>query len=233
MAVSSDILDAMVASGCTAEQIAAVVKADLAARDREIEEKRAKDRDRQRRSRASRHAESRDVTVTGCDNDGHRVTPRPPGSPLPSPAPQPTPLNPPAPDSRSVDAAFIRFWQAYPKREGSNPRLPARDKFGRAVKAGADPEEIVAGAAAYRRQCDDSEQTGTPYVAQAVTWLNQRRWEDYAINDPPEPGAREYPAAMAMLADERADVTELQRIRESDGWEAAELFAQQNRRRSA
>jgi len=233
MVVSADVLDAMVASGCTAEQIAAVVKADLAAQERARDEKRAKDRDRQRRSRANRHAMSHDVTVTDCDNDGHGVTPRPPCPPSFPPDPLTTPLNPPTPDSRSIDAAFARFWQAYPKREGSNPKQPAREKFGRAVRKGADPDAIVAGAEAYRRQCEDAEQIGTPYVAQAVTWLNQRRWEDYAIPDPPEVSEREYPAFAAMLADETADVAPLLRIRDDEGLEAAERFAEQNHRRTA
>lgn len=63
MSLSAAVIDAMVASGCTPEQMAAVIKADLIERDAAVETKRAKDAERQRRHRASR-----DVTVTPCDN---------------------------------------------------------------------------------------------------------------------------------------------------------------------
>ena len=46
MSLSSAIIDAMVASGCTAEQLAAVVKADIAARETAANEKRGKDAER-------------------------------------------------------------------------------------------------------------------------------------------------------------------------------------------
>jgi hypothetical protein len=61
----------MVASGCTAEQLAAVVKASLAEQEHRIADKRAKDAERQRRHRASRN-----VTVTERDSrDECDITP--------------------------------------------------------------------------------------------------------------------------------------------------------------
>ena len=75
--------------------------------------------------------------------------------------------------------SFDRFWAAYPKRYGSNPKAPARAKFERFVRAGADPEAIIGGARAYAEQ--ESKNVGTPYIAMASTWLNQKRWEDYAM----------------------------------------------------
>lgn len=63
MSLSAAVIDALVASGCTPEQMAAVIKADLAERDAALEAKRAKDSERQRRHRASR-----DVTVTNGDS---------------------------------------------------------------------------------------------------------------------------------------------------------------------
>lgn len=72
---------------------------------------------------------------------------------------------------------FEEFWKAYPRREGSNPRKPAEEQFVRVVKAGEDPEAIIAGA----RRCaeKESKNVGTPYIPQAVKWLRDRRWEDY------------------------------------------------------
>lgn len=86
----------------------------------------------------------------------------------------------------AVDQAFEEFWRVYPRRDGANPRAPAAKKFAAALKAGSSVEEIVAGARAYRTACDQGNLTGTPMVAQALTWLNQRRWSDYG---PPKPAA--------------------------------------------
>jgi len=80
---------------------------------------------------------------------------------------------------------FQEFWRAYPSREPhANPNKPAHAKFDVAVKGGTDPEVIIRGAenyAAYVRQ----EGTDPKYVAQAVTWLSQKRWTDYQAA--PEP----------------------------------------------
>lgn len=74
-----------------------------------------------------------------------------------------------------------RFWKAYPSRgDAANPKAPALDKFARAVKSGADPEEIIAAAGRYAEIERRAGRAGTEKVAQAVTWLNQRRWQDYA-----------------------------------------------------
>lgn len=50
--ISGAIIDALVAAGCSAEQVAAAVKADMAADEVAIEAKRAKERERKRLSRA-------------------------------------------------------------------------------------------------------------------------------------------------------------------------------------
>lgn len=91
MSLTTAMLDALVATGCTAEQIAAVVKADLAEQEARTVERRRKDAERQQKSRANRkgHKVSRDVTVTPCDerdpspkeykSNPHPVTPSPDG----------------------------------------------------------------------------------------------------------------------------------------------------------
>jgi hypothetical protein len=76
---------------------------------------------------------------------------------------------------------FDRFWSTYPKRgSASNPRKPAVEKFSRLVKAGADPEAIIAGAQHYAEVERQAGRAGTEKIAQAITWLNQERWRDYA-----------------------------------------------------
>lgn len=62
MSLSATIIDALVLSGCTAEQLAAVMKADIIDREKISDLRRSKDAERQRR-----HRESRNVTVTACD----------------------------------------------------------------------------------------------------------------------------------------------------------------------
>ena len=70
MSLSPAIIDAMIASGCTAAQLAAVVKASLAEQEARADEKRAKDAERQRRHRVSRN-----VTVTTRDERDSAETP--------------------------------------------------------------------------------------------------------------------------------------------------------------
>lgn len=80
----------------------------------------------------------------------------------------------------SLFATFNDFWLAYPKRLGANPKAPAQKKFLAAVKAGVLPERIVSAAKAYADELRARQKIGTEFVCQAQTWLNQRRWDDYA-----------------------------------------------------
>ena len=85
-----------------------------------------------------------------------------------APTPTPTPT-----------VNFTRFWKVYPKRKGQNPKHPAKLKFLAAIASGTPEEAIVDGAAAYAKEQRELGKEATEYIAQAVTWLNQRRWEDY------------------------------------------------------
>jgi uncharacterized protein YdaU (DUF1376 family) len=85
-----------------------------------------------------------------------------------------------APDSGSL---FDRFWAAYPHRgEHSDPKKPAREKFARIVRGGLDAETVIRAAARYAAtvRARDPEK-----VAQAITWLNQARWEQYSASSAP------------------------------------------------
>jgi hypothetical protein len=79
----------------------------------------------------------------------------------------------------TYDEAFEEFWATYPKRDGANPKKPAADKLTRILKSGVPPAAILTGAKRYRAECVEKNIVGTPYVAQAITWLNQERWGDY------------------------------------------------------
>lgn len=74
-------------------------------------------------------------------------------------------------------ADFATFWARYPKRLGANPRVAAEKAYAKAIKAGADPAAILHGVE--RLTVEQRKDIGTPYIPQAVTWLNQERWKDY------------------------------------------------------
>ncbi|WP_150131813.1 hypothetical protein [Sphingomonas carotinifaciens] len=82
MSLSAAVIDALVASGATVEQLAAAMKASLLEGEQARATKRAKDAARQQRSRANRKdAVSRDVTVTPrdeCDAPPNDIYSNPP-----------------------------------------------------------------------------------------------------------------------------------------------------------
>jgi len=84
---------------------------------------------------------------------------------------------------------FEDFWKVFPRRRGANPRHPAEQKFTRLV--GSDDQlaaKIIVGAGLYAKEIRELGKEKTEFVAQAIVWLNQRRWQDYA-DIPPEPTA--------------------------------------------
>ncbi len=82
---------------------------------------------------------------------------------------------------------FDDFWKIYPPRKGSNPKVLARTRWDRALKNGIEPERIINSAKAYGDELREQGKLGTEFVCQAATWLNQKRYEDYA----PDPGSKE------------------------------------------
>ncbi|UGA46648.1 hypothetical protein HU230_0011650 [Bradyrhizobium quebecense] len=80
----------------------------------------------------------------------------------------------------SEPSRFDEFWQAYPRRDGPNPRKPAETRFNSLVKTGLDPAMLIAAA---RKLANDEQargNVGTRFIPQACTWLNQQRWSDHA-----------------------------------------------------
>lgn len=74
---------------------------------------------------------------------------------------------------------FDRFRAAYPKRDGSDPREPARKKFEAAVRSGADPEIIIRGAELFAQAEARRGNAGSRFIPHSATWLNKRQWEDH------------------------------------------------------
>lgn len=166
MTITADVLDAMIAAGCTAKQLAAAVRADEKANAERLAKKREQNRIRQRNHR-ERNAR----------NALQSVTERDPLSPegLPPTPPNPKPLSPipPSPpkggSSPTLKAEFdAEFWPAYPNKVGKPEALKAFLK----ARHRAPLESIMAGLDAYRHKTDDR-----PWCNPS-TFLNQDRWND-------------------------------------------------------
>jgi hypothetical protein len=83
----------------------------------------------------------------------------------PEPEPKPSSSSPAGSD-------FDRFYAAYPRKVG---RKDAERKWTKAIKDGADPETVIAGAERYARQRAGQDQKFTKHPA---TWLHQGCWMD-------------------------------------------------------
>jgi hypothetical protein len=70
-----------------------------------------------------------------------------------------------------IDAGFAAFWAVYPRKVG---KVGARSCYARAVKKGADPRQVIAGAERYR---DDPNRVDE-FTKHPSTWLNQGCWDD-------------------------------------------------------
>jgi hypothetical protein len=164
MCLSPQIIDALVESGCTVEQLAAVVKADLssdlekAAHVRELTRKRVQNY----RARNALHR------VTN-------VTPISPKESSPTPPKEITPLTP-LPHSetkvsslgRSARGGFLEFWSIFPNKVG---KRAAEGAWEGALKR-TDFDTLISGLDAYVHKTDDR-----PWCNPS-TWLNQDRWND-------------------------------------------------------
>lgn len=107
----------------------------------------------------------------------------------------------PTPSAPSTSDAFERFKRAYPRRGGANPWQPAEKKFRALVKTGVDPEAMIQAAAALAREEAKAGNVGTKYIPQAITWLNQQRFQDIAAAAfSPEPAAIDWDQACQQWA---------------------------------
>jgi hypothetical protein len=185
LASLADLIRSMAAAGAPPEAIAIAVDAIESASAADAQ-RRAKQAERKARSRAKSPChgtvtvQSRDMGVTVTPalplNDGIPSSSLTEGNLNPNPAP---PIVPPAPKSRPkpTDDQRQRFWAAYPSRgEGSNPKKPAIEAFDRAIGRGFDPEMIIAAAKRYRSTFEGP----STFVMQAIRWLNNECWEQYA-----------------------------------------------------
>ncbi len=172
----------MMAAGMSPDAVAAAV-AEMEASFVKPRSSAAVRQERYRRNKASR------VTVSDvCDGSSPLV---PPLDVSPIPPSLTPPIIPPSdqiysegvtnaaqPKAKKEPSRFDEFWSIYPKRDGSNPKEPARQKFDLACKRGADPQAIISAAQRYAEQQKRLGNIGSPYVKQAVSWLNAQSWKD-------------------------------------------------------
>lgn len=90
-------------------------------------------------------------------------------------------IQPVAKATRPASSRFEDFWKEYPKRDGDNPRKPAEKKFNALVKTGVDPEVMVSGSRKASADARARGVYGTKFVPQAIKWLNDQRFHDYAV----------------------------------------------------
>jgi len=171
----SDTIKAMMAAGCSTEQISAVLdvhsKSDEEAQDKK-REKWKNDKRRRRMSTnvhldASGPAETQvdkvDLPPSSSPSDGSPPTPIYKNYTPPSLTPSSSP-----PINIAHREMFEEFWSAYPRKVGKGK---ARSSWVKAVRS-ASPEVIIE-AVRQTHWSSDPE-----YVPHPATWLNGERWLD-------------------------------------------------------
>lgn len=203
--MSPDMIDAMIAAGLTREQMAALIKVELAKEQAKKEARRAGNAERQRRFKERKSnalpalsdvtealpsvTASRDIqnAPTHAEPEPNKTTSSPVQKDILSNIPK-VGIEKPNCD----DLGFAEVWSAYPRRQGGNSRKNAEARYRKAVKSGCDPESIITGVRAYAAHCDATGKTGTEFVKTTETWLNGRFWEsDWSVSQSRAPPHRQ------------------------------------------
>lgn len=191
----SGLIDALIATGGTLEQVRALViaaenqaVADQAqaaiAANAEAEARRTKAAEAKRRQRADLKMSSevyespQDLNgQRGTEQDGEGLNPPIKESPhTPKKTTPPTSLRSVSTGARSE--MFGELWSVLPHRKGDK-KQPAEEKFYRLMKASSDPDklffDILTGAKSYA-----ASKTGTDpqYISATLVWLNGSGWKD-------------------------------------------------------
>jgi hypothetical protein len=135
-----------------------------------------------------------------------------PESPLAPPFPPAPPISPPTP-SEEVDSDSVlpngrklknmpktrvsgqkpphplweEFLALYPPRNGDREVAKGRDRFSELAKGGQDMQAVLEGVKGYRAWADAEGRSGTAFVKQIPTWLNNRVWEEFLPSEEPLP----------------------------------------------
>lgn len=95
---------------------------------------------------------------------------------------------------------FERCWAEYPKRAGGNSKRDACKAWEARVKAGADPDDILAGVQRYAAFCRITGKTGTEFVKQGATFFGP---SEHYLDDwtPPPPDGKAPPSNHTGFSD--------------------------------
>ncbi len=80
-----------------------------------------------------------------------------------------------------------KFWPNVPKRDGQNPKEPARKKIIAALISGENPDLILAGLSRLTQGLARRNKIGTEFVPRAITWINGKGWKDDPEPNCPRP----------------------------------------------
>ena len=105
----------------------------------------------------------------GAVNETPDSTPGPASVLTISPAPQ-----------HEADPEFTEFWAAYPRKVG---RASGQRAWRAALRAGAFPKQIIAGAERFRDECR-ARGTASNYIPYPARWLNDGRYADESADAP-------------------------------------------------
>lgn len=109
-------------------------------------------------------------------------------SPVVEPPTRPDPTVESSSNSLPQPDGFEEFWRTYPPRRHSS-KADARKAYTKALKEGADLEDILAGTRAYANDRNGKDQQ---FTAHASTWLNGKRWEVQLETRPTTPTLRPF-----------------------------------------
>lgn len=80
---------------------------------------------------------------------------------------------------QEIAETISAFKEAYPRRDAPHTWSPACDKIAGALKSGVPAEDLIRGAMNYAKYVESKGWSGTEKVADAKTWTNQRRWDEF------------------------------------------------------
>jgi hypothetical protein len=100
-------------------------------------------------------------------------------APYPSPNPDPSPNPEPSEQASSIQkksgseypVPFEAAWKALPARSGTNPKRGAYKAWQARVRAGAHPDDILAGCQRYAAFCEATGKVGTEFAMQGSTFF--------------------------------------------------------------
>ena len=126
----------------------------------------------------------------------------PPSAPAPIAEPASTATATAPPAKAGIPDEFEAFWREYPQRAGGNPKNQALKSWNARLKEGHSADELLAGTRRYAAFCAATDKTGTEYVKQASTFINQKgfleSWDLPTSTPIPRNGQRYAPPPRAM-----------------------------------